>query len=654
MAYAILKNSKSGSEIRVANSIIEEYYAKNDAIDANTFVDFFNNSSIDVSPNLNMYSATHVGMVSSCYADQTLNKDWTNSTVDYYFYNNGAKTFKRAAFLLDEETVLLFMTYQESSDGHYNHAIMMTIKDGIVTLNKAQQLTGLGGNLDAIHFKNNRYLIASGSFRTCTNSGYVLHYQTLDVDLKNKTFTLNAATSTGRWRYVSLVGIFKTSDTNAVGFFADGNGNNGYYYHTAYAMTINADGTITLGNFLLQNIYHYLAGQNYYDVHQIAPNKFVEVTHYNYPIITIVTVDGNTSTRSGYIALTASVAYTDRTHIYHSFAKGQFVYVPYFNGGTWNICSVDCRGTAPLEFNHSSLTVNSADWPIIVQVSDNQILSLQRNANMAYATITKIDENGLMESSGCALTTNFRINTIEKFVQTGTNQGYLVCTTFSQTYGMVAIPFVFNGPDIKAGEPQIWNESYAYNASYTYFYPLKNGYSICIYQPYMYSYYNSVNCFVIYQDGTKLSRGDNTVIYKDDIYPTTTQRMVSDIVYNEENNEIALLFRNFMNGSTSYYDLYFTTIAIKGNRAYVKKPQMIRPNTDTAARTNHYARLLAFPNDQFIAIYNYNDNYMSSTGLKLKRDIRLIPADDTGIIAGITQTQATSTAKGRTLMLDVV
>lgn len=651
MAYAFLKNSKSGSEIRVANSLIEQYRATTGSIDVNTFVDFLNKTSYDVGLNYNLYNATSAGLTSSCYEDQTMNKDHTNITVDYYYNNNHMKTFENCVYVLDEETVLLFICYKEDHSSRVNHVVMFTVKDGVVTCNKAQAFTGNGGGLCATKLTDTRFIVASGGFRDSTNNGYVLHLQTLDIDLKNKTFTINSPVSTGRYYYVQLSRIFKISESAAVVFFADGNGGRNYY-NACYPMTIAENGTITLGGLRLDHVYHQHSANYFYDVHQIADNKFVEITHYNYPLVTIITVNNNTASRSGYIALSSSTAYVERGRIYNTFAKGNYVFVPYFNGGTWNICSVDCSGSLPIERNHSALAINSADWPIIKQVSDDQIVSIQRNANVAYASITKFDEYGNLNTSSCVLTVDFRIENIYKFVQTGEKQGYVVCRTFNQTYGFVVIPLIWEGSDIMCGEPQIWNESNVYDNSYTFFKNIGDGYSICIYQPYMYNYYNGINCFTIFQNGLELHRSDIVCVQKDDIYPTTNRRMICDIVVDSEKKEIALLFRDFMNGSTSYYDLYFTHIAIKGNRPYVAKSQLIRQNTDVANRVYNFTRLIRVNENDYLVVYDNTNDYLSACQVTVKRDMRVIPADDTGIIAGLTQTQATKDIPGNILLLD--
>ena len=650
MGYALLQNSTAGSEIKIINSLIEQYKAENETINANTFIDFINKSIIDSSTLKNLYNATHAGILNSCYSDQTMNSDWTNATIDYYYLTYGMKTFKNCTFKLDDNTVLMFLNNREAQDGYYNHAILLTLENNNVTLNASVQLAGLGSNLQAIKLTDTRFLIASGSFRTCTNSSFVLHFSTLDVDLPNKTFAIKHAISTGRWRYISLAGLFKISENNAVAFFADGNGGNGYYYHTAYAMTIDADGIITLGNFNLQGIYSHLTGQVYYQVHQIAANKFVEVCHYNYPIITIVTVNGNQNSRSGYIALSAITAYGDRNHIYHSFSLGNYVFVPYFNGNTWNVCSVDCSGDVPVEQSHVSLATNGDVWPIIKQVSDNKILALQRNGNTAYGTLITYYNNGNMVSSNCVLTVGVKISEIRKFVQTGNDQGYLICSSFSQTYGLVAIPMTFKQEALRSGAPQIWNESYAFDFNYTFFMSLGNGESICIYQPYNYSYYNSLACFAVAQRGLELKRGNNIDIFKNDQYPTNTQRMVSDIYINS-NDEIILLFRSFINGNTSYYDLYITNILVKNGRAYIGPVKKIASDTQTAQRNFNYARLVKFTDNAFLALCNYNDSNLSGIPINITQDFRIIPSDRTGIISGVTKTQATQALEGKVLML---
>ena len=648
MAFAILRNNKSTAELRAANSVIEQYKAEVNTINASTFVDFVNKSTCSVSPHYQLYSGTYAGCVESVGVDQNRNKDWTNYTEDYYYLNYGMRTFKNTIFQLDDETVLWFYAFQNDNSTHTTHVCMFTIKDNTITLNQGAQLS-VGGNLDAIQMTDSRYLVAHGSARGCTTT-YYLYMQTLDVDVKNKKFVLNAAASTSRYYYISLAGLYKITDNTAIYFSSDGNGG-GYFYSQCRAMSIAPDGTISFGNHVLTQLVHSAERAQYYDIHQLSPTKYIEVGLYNAPFVNVVTVDGITSTRKNLVNLPTSQNQTGRIYIYKSFRNGDCIYVPYYNGSTWVLGIVDCSKDVPAVAGTVALATGGTTYPIIQQLDDNHLLALQFNGNLAYATYFKLKGNAV-QASNCVLTVNDRVSAIRKFVRTGDRQGYLVCMTLTQNYGMVVCPIVWTDTSISCGEAQVWNDSYFYSPDYTFFTNVGDGYSICLYQPYQYSYYNSLNCFSIYQKGTELRRGDHEVIYKNNQYPTTTQRMLCDFTVDPEKKRVSVLFRNFINGNTSYYNLYFTTIGIRGNRTYVATPLQIRTDTDTSERTFNYARLIEMPNDKFMAMYNHARDILGACSIDLNWDMRVTPAENTGHIGGFTQTSCSDIAVGNIVMLN--
>lgn len=372
MSQAILINGGLNIDPEALNSIIEKYEADTEIISANNYVDFINKSNFTWAPATKaLHNGTHAGQIVSKYIENTANQFYDTQPRRPFYLSSGAHTYKNAQFQLDDETILYFHTNQEAHDGRYNYVFMFTIKDGDIVVNKVELIPGIGSNLGAIQLTDSRFFVISGSFRTSTGNGYMMTYTTIDVDLENKTFTINTARNDGRYYYVQLSEIFKIADDKVIAFMGDGEGGK-RFYHQCITFTINKDGTTTTNTRLLTGAYSDQACAYYYSIHPINEYKYVEVAHYNYPIITIVSVDpeANTVTRSGHITLSATAAYTNEDYIGQSFLYDNFVYVPYFNGANWVMAQVDCSGTAPVFVESKAFAAAGSARPIIERVSE--------------------------------------------------------------------------------------------------------------------------------------------------------------------------------------------------------------------------------------------------------------------------------------------
>lgn len=261
------------------------------------------------------------------------------------------------------------------------------------------------------------------------------------------------------------------------------------------------------------------------------------------------------------------------------------------------------------------------------------------------------EDDGTITSTAVSLTVGFRIGDILKYVCTGAKQGYLLCYTYGQTHGMVAIPLTYNKNILEAGEPQMWNESFAWDNNYFFVDYVKNGTSVCVYQPFVYNCRNSVNCFAIYQDGLTLRKGPEYTIHKGDIHATTNNRQISDFMIDHETGEIALLFRDFELAGTSYWDLYFTNFYVLGTECYLGKVEKIRNGTDTSNRNYNYARLMRTSKHDYAALYNYDDNTLHGTGITLNSSLKIIPSEITGHIAGWTKSMCAPGIEGQVVLV---
>ena len=176
MGQALLFNESLGAEASVLNGIIEKYKSSHDIVSANTFVDFINESEFTYGEVQNLYNSTHVGFIDGINRDDSYGKYYNSNVNNTYYVSFGCHTFQNSVFLLNPTTVLYFHTRSTEQGGYYNYAIMLTIDNNKITLNKAQLLPGIGSNLAAIKLTDTRFFVASGSFRTCTNSSFVLHF----------------------------------------------------------------------------------------------------------------------------------------------------------------------------------------------------------------------------------------------------------------------------------------------------------------------------------------------------------------------------------------------------------------------------------------------------------------------------------------------
>ena len=649
MANAILMNGKAGEEIEISNSIIKEYMAQADVISAGNFVDFVNETYFETTANTAIATTTNSGEFPAEYHDEAGNVNWQTPGLAYYYNQHEPYIYQ-----ISDTLVLMFYVRPNASDTTYGTVTLFEIANNTVTARKHQLAAGRGGNLGVVRLTDTMFIMASGSYKTATSTSYALKVQAIMVDKTNKTFTVGTAVNINSsiyYYYMALAGIHKVSDTSFVLFYANGQ-NSSNAYPTCTACSVTAAGAITVGTPLVYTEYSSQQANLMYRTFQMSPTKYVEVTYYNYPIVQIVTVNGTTCTRSAYTIFTGT-AYTDYTYVYGKpFMRGNFVYIPYYNGSTWTIGSVNCTGTVPSLGTYQALAVAGVDQPVITQVSDDEVISAQAYGNVAYASYFRLNDQGGYDVSHLVLTVTEKVGALRSFTKIGPDYGLVLCQTYGQTQGVVAIPICWRDGTLTAGKPQYWNGNYNNSQSYTWLRRVNDHYALYIYAPFSAAAnYNSINCFSIYQDGINLNRSDDYTINKVDTMYKQNQQSLIGFYADEENQRAIILYRQMTAASASHYDLYIASIELKGGKCFISPVTMLLKDTDTSIRTFLYGGILHIKDDQFVVLDYYAAAQLWAMGVKLVPQLKAVPSELTGHIAGVTLDQCTPTEAGRILVL---
>lgn len=650
MANAILMNGKAMEEIEIENSIIKEYMSQADVISAGNFVDFVNETYFNAGAKVaKMTTGTNNGELPAEYHDEAGNINWQTPTLAYYYNQHPTYVYQ-----LSDTLVLMFYCRPNGNTTTYGSALLFEISNNTVKSLQNHRIAGRGNNLQVLQLTDTMFITLAGSYKTATSTTYAMQVQAYMVDKTAKTLTRGTAVnidSSFYYYYMAPAGLYKVSDTSFICFYADGN-NNSYSYPTCKVCTVTAAGAITVGTRYMYSGYNAYQSNLMYRTFQMSPTKYVEVTYYNYPLVQIVTVSGTTCSRSGYVAFTGT-AYTDYTYVYGKpFMRGNFVYIPYYNGSTWTIGSVNCSGTTPTLGTYQALAVAGTAQPVITKVSDDEVISVQSQGNVAYASYFRLNDQGGYETSHLVLTVSEKVGALRSFTQIGPDYGLVLCQTYGQTQGVVAIPVCWRDATLTAGKPQYWNGNYNNSTSYTWLRRVNDHYAIYIYAPFSAAAnYNSINCFSIYQDGTNLNRSDDYTINKIDTMYNQNQQSLIGIHTDEENQRVVILYRQMTAASASTWDLYIASIELKGGKCFISPITMLMHDTDSSAKTYVYGNLMHIKDDQYVAFYYEAAANLGAVPVKIVNQLKAIPSELTGHISGVTLDQCTPNDAGRILVL---
>lgn len=647
MANAILMNGKASEPVEVANGIIEQFYSDTDVISAKNFIDFLNKGTFDIGNAISLASSNSSGLISPEFQNENYNIYHNNYWDDNYNYYNNNHNLPYV-YLIGSDLVFLLYTQGNTSTTNYSTAILFQIVNNTITVKNAKQIPGRGTHLKVVQMSETKYVVISGGYYTSTATAYYPQATVFNINTSTKTWSMGTSLqfTSGYYYYQVLVGAYKTDSTHVIVFLMDGN-NGGQYFPCNYMLTINSDNTITSNGRYLNSSYSANQAQYMYEVLQLADNKYVEVTHYNYPLINIVTTNAASSTRSSYLNLNGT-AYTNKTYCYQKvFKYKNWIYIPYYNGSTWTIGSVNCSGSSPTIGTYQALPAAGTNKPIIQQVSENELVAVQYNGTVGYACYMKLNEKGGFDTSSLVLTVNEFVSGLKYLHITNEECGFVLFRTY-QYNGTMCVPIAWRNGALSSGKPQYWSLSDANAPYYFTVKKLDNHNSVYLHSELDGNYYhNNFYCDAIYQNGINLIKSNSYCLTKVEQFYNKNLYHLMGAKVNNTTHELILLYRISDTSNVNYRNLYIVAIKCLGGKLYVSAPTKVAMNSETSSRNMDYGNLLQINDTQYIALFNHSNNNLYAKAIKFNPRLVAIPSDETGVMAGITVDQCTPDVQGR-------